>query len=325
MALIVILVFLGVFGVIAVVAIASGSTAERNAKMALARLDTALASTGIKTEMSELIVDVRKSELMSTIPWLDRWLAKLELAPRMRRLLYQADLKWTVGGLMLMCAGAFIVPAYLIWLRTHALLFALVVGLALSTLPFVLVLQKRSRRMNQFEQGLPEALDLIVSALRVGHSLNAATGLVSRECPDPVGAEFRVTFDEMNYGLDLKSAMDNLVTRVPLQDLKIVATAILIQRESGGNLAEVLEKSSIVIRERFRLKRQINTHTAQGRLTGWILTLLPIVLAGLLYTVNPTMMSLLWTTEIGVKLLWTAGILIVIGGFIIRKIVKMDV
>jgi len=115
------------------------------------------------------------------------------------------------------------------------------------------------------------------------------------------------------------------VTRVPLQDLKIVATAILIQRESGGNLAEVLEKSSIVIRERFRLKRQINTHTAQGRLTGWILTLLPIVLAGLLYTVNPTMMSLLWTTEIGVKLLWTAGILIVIGGFIIRKIVKMDV
>jgi tight adherence protein B len=122
MALIVILVFLGVFGVIAVVAIASGSSAERNAKMALARLDTALASTGAKAEMSELIVDVRKSELMSTIPWLDRWLTKLELAPRMRRLLYQADLKWTVGGLMLMCGGAFIVPAYLIWLRTHALL-----------------------------------------------------------------------------------------------------------------------------------------------------------------------------------------------------------
>jgi tight adherence protein B len=119
--------------------------------------------------------------------------------------------------------------------------------------------------------------------------------------------------------------MDNLVTRVPLQDLKIVATAILIQRESGGNLAEVLEKSSTVIRERFRLKRQINTHTAQGRLTGWILTLLPVVLAGLLYTVNPTMMSLLWKTEIGVKLLWIAGTLIVIGGFIIRKIVKMDV
>ena len=103
-------------------------------------------------------------------------------------------------------------------------------------------------------------------------------GLVTRECPDPVGAEFRVCFDEQNYGLELKTALENMITRMPLQDLKIVVTAILIQKESGGNLAEVLEKTAQVIRERFRLKRQVMTHTAQGRLTGLILTLLPVVL-----------------------------------------------
>ena len=116
-----------------------------------------------------------------------------------------------------------------------------------------------------------------------------------------------------------------MVTRVPIQDVKIVATAILIQRESGGNLAEVLEKTAQVIRERFRLKRQVMTHTAQGRLTGWILTLLPVVLGFLLYLVNPDLMSLLWKKPLGVKLLYVAGVMIFIGGMIIRKIVNMDV
>jgi len=123
----------------------------------------------------------------------------------------------------------------------------------------------------------------------------------------------------------LKSALDNLVVRVPLQDVKIVATAVLIQRESGGNLAEVLDKTAQVIRERFRLKRQVSTHTAQGRLTGWILTLLPVVLGFLLYLVNPELMSNLWKKDLGIKLLYAAGSMIVIGGLIIRKIVNMDV
>jgi len=148
---------------------------------------------------------------------------------------------------------------------------------------------------------------------------------VSRECGDPVGSEFKVCFEEQNYGLELKTALDNIISRVPLQDLRIVATAIMIQKESGGNLAEVLDKTSHVIRERFRLKRQIGVHTAQGRLTGWILTFLPIVLGIALYTVNPEMMSILWKTAIGVKLLWAAACGILIGGVIIHKIVNMDV
>jgi len=320
---IIVLVFLGVFAVVGLLFAASGSGSSEQARVLMTRLESAIAVG--KPEMSDLIVDVRKNELMSAIPWLDRWLAKVEIAPRLRRLLFQANVKWTVGGLVLFCCIAAVVPAYLVYLRTGAILAAVLVGLVTGSAPFGYVWQMRKKRMNKFEQGLPEALELIVSALRVGHSLNAAMGLVSRECQDPVGGEFRLTFDEMNYGLELKSALDNLATRVPIQDVKIVCTAILIQRESGGNLAEVLEKTSTVIRERFRLKRQVLTHTAQGRLTGWILTLLPVVLGGILYMVNPDLMSNLWKKELGIKLLYAASGMIVIGGLIIRKIVNMDV
>ena len=317
------LVFLGVFMIVVLVAAASGSGATDQTRAIMTRLESAIAVG--KPEMADLIVDVRKHDVMSTIPWLDRALTKMELAPCIRRFLYQANVKWTVGQLSLLCAACFIVPAYLVYLRTDAMLFGFLIGLVTGAGPIIFVFQKRKRRLGKFEQGIPEALELIVSALRVGHSLNAAMGLVSRECADPVGGEFRMTFDEMNYGLELKSALDNMVTRVPLQDVKIVATAILIQRESGGNLAEVLEKTAQVIRERFRLKRQVLTHTAQGRLTGWILTLLPIVLGVLLYMVNPDLMSLLWKKPMGVKLLYAAGVMIFIGGMIIRKIVNMDV
>jgi tight adherence protein B len=291
----------------------------------LARLDSALATNKTKSDMSDLLVDIRKNELLSTIPWIDKILRRVELTPRLRRMLYQADLKWTVGGLVMMCAGCFLIPAYLIYLRTGALLFGLLGGLVIGFAPIGFVMFKRTKRLAKFEEGLPEALDLIVSALRVGHSLNSALGLVTRECPDPVGSEFRVCYDEQNYGLELKTALENMITRMPTQDLQIVVTAIMIQKESGGNLAEVLEKTAEVIRERFRLKRQVSTHTAQGRLTGIILTLLPIVLGCALYFISPTMMSLLWTTPIGIKLLYTAAGMIVVGGLIIRKIVNMDV
>lgn len=323
MLMIIVLVFLGVFLVVVLVAAASGTGASDQNRAIMTRLESAIAVG--KPDMADLIVDVRKNDVMSNIPWLDRALTKMELAPRIRRFLYQANVKWTVAQLALFCSVCFAIPAYLVYLRTSAMLFGFLIGLVTGAGPVIYVFQKRKRRLGKFEQGIPEALELIVSALRVGHSLNAAMGLVSRECADPVGGEFRVTFDEMNYGLELKSALDNLVTRVPLQDVKIVSTAILIQRESGGNLAEVLEKTAQVIRERFRLKRQVLTHTAQGRLTGWILTLLPIVLGVLLYMVNPDLMSMLWKKPMGVKLLYAAGVMIFIGGLIIRKIVNMDV
>lgn len=322
MGLIIGIVFLGVFTVIALLLVA-GTSRVSEGKQVIASLDSALATE--TQQVRDQIVNIRKTEMLSSIPWINRKLLKLDIAPRLSNLLHQADMKWTTGGLLTGCGLCFAVPSYLIYLRLGVFLPALLVGLLLGSAPLGWVLFKRSKRFAKFEQGLPEALDLMVSAIRAGHSLIAAMGLVTRECPPPVGSEFKICFEEQNYGLEMKTALDNLIIRVPLQDLRIVATAITIQKESGGNLAEVLDKTSHVIRERFRLKRQIGVHTAQGRLTGWILTFLPVVLGIALYCVNPKMMSILWTTPLGVKLLWGAACGIVIGGLIIRHIVNMDV
>jgi len=323
MLLIVALVFVGVFALVALPLLAGGTASSRQAKQMLATLDSAL-STESK-EVREQIVNLRKDELLSSIPWLNRRLGNIEFGPALQTLLDQAAIKWTAGGLLVASAAGFAIPAYLVDLRFNMILPALGVGLVLGSLPLLWVLHKRARRFAKFESGLPEALDLMVSGLRAGHSLIAAMGLVARESPDPIGGEFRICFEEQNYGLELKTAMDNLIKRIPLQGLRIAATAIMIQKESGGNLAEVLDKTSQSIRERFRLKRQVMVHTAQGRLTGWILTLLPVALGAALFAINPQMMSVLWTRSLGVKLLWTSAGMTALGAFIIRQIVNMDV
>ena len=322
MLLILVLVFVGVFLVVALVVSASMG-GDRQAKQVIATLDSALATESV--EARNEILNLRKSDKLSTIPWLNHRLLKLQIGPLLRGLLAQADLKWTVGGMLSMCLLCFVVPAYVLYWRTGSVPLALLVGAFLGFMPIAIAMFKRSKRFGKFEKGLPEALDMMVSALRAGHSLIAAMGLVARESPDPIGTEFRICFEEQNYGLEMKTAIDNLLNRIPMQDLRIVATAIMIQKETGGNLAEVLDKTSWVIRERFRLKRQVATHTAQGRMTGIVLTLLPIILGIALYFVNPTLMSILWTRPIGIKLLWVASIMIVIGGLIIRHIVNMEV
>jgi tight adherence protein B len=323
MLLVLALVFFGIFVIVALLLIASGTGASQRTKQTLTLLASALA-VGSR-ELEDQMVDIRKHELLSAIPWINRWLLKIELAPRLRVTLYQANVNWTAGGLLLMSAACFVIPAYLVYLRTGAFFFALAIGLALGFVPLLYVLHKRRQRFTKFEEELPEALNLMVSALRAGHSLVAALGLVGSESPEPIGSEFKICCDEQNYGLELRTALDNLVTRVPLQDMRIVTTAILIQKESGGNLAEVLDKAAYLIRERFRLKRQVRIHTAQGRLTGWILSFLPIVLGVSLYLVNPENMSLLWKRDIGIKLLYTAAGMTITGALIIRKIVRMDV
>lgn len=323
MGLIIGLVFMGVFAVIVLLAVATSAGASQRAKQALASLDSALATES--ADIRDQIVNLRKNEAFSDIPWLNRRLLKFQLTPHLYNLLHQADLKWTAGGLLAACGLCFIVGAYLVYWRLDSILIALLFGLVVGCAPVGYAVFKRSKRFDKFQEGLPEALDLMVNALRAGHSLIAAMGLVSRECADPVGSEFKACFEEQNYGLEMKAAFDNMIVRVSVQDLKIVATAIMIQKESGGNLAEVLDKTSHVIRERFRLKRQIRTHTAQGRLTGIVLTLLPVGLGVVLYFLNPGLMSLLWTTEIGRKLMWAAFGGILLGGFIINRIVNMDV
>jgi len=219
MLLIIILVFAGVFLVVALLLLAGDSGASQQQKQTLANLQSALATKSV--QVSDAIVDVRKKELLSAVPMINRWLLKVELAPKLRLWLYQANLSWTAGGLMLMTFAAFVLVGYLTYLRSGSVIFSAILGAAIASLPSFWVMQKRRRRFNDFESGLPEALDLMVSALRAGHSLVAALRLVAEESPDPIGVEFKLCFEEQNYGLELRTAMDNLITRVPLQDLRI--------------------------------------------------------------------------------------------------------
>jgi tight adherence protein B len=319
--LLTIMVFLAIFAVAGLLLSLGGGAAEQK-KQTAARLEAIMMNGRAAAEEP---VDVRKREFMSSIPLLNRLLANLDLAPKLRDLLSQANLEWTPARLLLMSTACCVIPGYLVYLRTGVVILSAVLGILFGAIPFAYVFLKRGKRFDQFEQGLPAALDLMVSGLRSGHSLVSAMSLVAREVPDPIGREFRICFDEQNYGLELRTAMHNMAQRVPIQDVRIVITAILIQKETGGNLAEVLDKCSHVIRERFRLKREIKTKTAQGRLTGIILTLLPVILGFLLYLVNPKHISLLWTRPLGLKMLYTATVMTVVGGLIIRKIVRIRV
>ncbi|HEX8710220.1 MAG TPA: type II secretion system F family protein, partial [Terracidiphilus sp.] len=239
----VVLAFVGAFVVTALLLIAMNiSTAARQSKKAAAALQEAVGSERSVSLLPP--TDFRKTQQkVSAVPWVNTVLAKTDFVPRLQRLLKEADLKWSVGALFLMSLAAFTFSAYLLYLRLQSPIVSLAVGIVAGTLPFAFVFFKRQKRIEKFEQGLPVALDLMVSALRVGHSFTAAIGVVTRECPDPVGSEFKICYDEQNYGLDLRTALENLVERMPMQDLRIVVTAILIQRESGGNLAELLEKA----------------------------------------------------------------------------------
>jgi tight adherence protein B len=320
----IILVFVAVFAIAAPILVwfSGAHNASKQEKVAEV-LDNALGKSS-DSESSDPL-SFRKADNHSNIPLLDRLLQRLDVIPRIAMLLRQADLKWTPGALVLMSAAAFAIPGYIVNLKTGVLFIALGVGAVAGSLPLLFVWFKRIQRFGKFEQQLPEALDLIVSGLRAGHSLSSALGLVTRECQDPLAGEFRLAFDEQNFGLDMRTSLENLVKRVPLQDLKMAITAIIIQRESGGNLAEVLEKTSYMVRERFRLKKQVKVHTAQGRMTGIVLTILPIGLGFGLWIVNPENESLLWTRAIGVKLLIGAACSLAIGTAFIQKIVRLKV
>jgi tight adherence protein B len=321
--LLTLLVFTGVFVVAALLLTASGAGASERTKQTLHRLDAILATETSRAK--DEMVDIRKEELLSAIPLLNRLLLRIEVTPKLRRLLYQADVALTPGGVLLMALSGWVIAGSLIYLRTGVVLISILLGSLAAAAPFVYVLNKRGRRFRKFEEQLPPALDMMVNALRAGQSLISAIGVVGREMADPIGPEFRTCYDEQNYGLELRTALDDLAIRIPIQDVRIVVTAILIQKETGGNLAEVLDKCSHVIRERFRLKREIRTKTAQGRLTGMVIAGLPVGLGFLLYLMNPAVMSLLWTRPLGLKMLYTGIIMMIIGGLIIRKIVRIRV
>ena len=286
----------------------------------------ALESELAPASLAELATDVRKKEVpLSRIQWLERLLTKTNLRDWFHLFLYQAGVKCSLETLMLVSIAGWLATAMVLWLWTNSVQAASMLSLFAPSLPFAWVKRQRTRRLARIEQQLPNALDMLVSALRVGHSMMTAIGFLGREMAEPLRMEFRKCFEEQNFGTDLRTAMVNFARRVPVQDVRIFVAAVLIQKESGGNLAEVLEKVAQTTRERFRLKKKISVHTAQGRATGWVLSLLPVGLGLLMYMANPDGISILWKTDVGRTLLYTASGMTITGGLIIRKIVDFRV
>jgi len=320
--LIILSICLSVFAVAVLIITTLGSRASKRVSSRLAALDQDL----VADMDDDTATDIRKRQLrLSAIPWLNQWLTRVNLASACSLFLYQAGVTLSLGTLLLLSVAGAAFSGYAMYSRSGDKLAAVLVSAALFQVPFFYVRRKRNRRLFLLEQQLPEALSMIASALRVGHSLVAGLGAVAQECPEPIGSEIRKCFEEQNYGIDLRTSLTNLTRRVPVQDFRIFAAAVLIQRESGGNLAEVLERVVQTARERFRLKKQVSVHTAQGRMTGWVLSLLPLVIGFAMYVMNPDGMSVLWTRDIGLKMLYVATGMDVVGALIIRKIVSIRV
>jgi tight adherence protein B len=320
MLLTVLSVCLCIFAIAVLVATLTGDGKSKLVTSRLAAFGQAVATH------TEAPADIRKSaETLSTIPWLNRWLGKVNLSSAARLYLYQAGVNLTLGALLLTSAAGTAVAGCILYYRLGELVPAALLATLFLPLPFRYVQMKRARRLSLLEQQLPEALSMMSSALRVGHSLAASLGAIAQESPEPIGGEMRKCFEEQNYGVDLRISLTNLTRRIPVQDYRIFVAAVLIQRESGGNLAEILDKVVQTARERFRLRKQVSVHTAQGRMTGWVLSLLPVVIGLAMYLTNPEGMSVLWKRQVGLEMLYSAAVMDVIGALIIRKIVRIRV
>jgi tight adherence protein B len=266
-----------------------------------------------------------KSEVGGALAALERAAKRHAKGAALSLWVEQSGMKIGVGTLLAVAALAGLAGAFLGGVIGGSVV-AMAAGAGIGVaLPFGVLKTKRRRRLNAFEEQFPEALDLIARALKAGHAFATGLKMVADEMAEPVGPEFRKTFDEQNFGLPLKDALENLTVRIPSLDVRFFATAVLIQRETGGNLSEILENLAHVVRERFKILRQVRVHTAHGRFTGWVLLALPAFLAVALMFINPDHMNLLFREAMGRQMLIAALIMQVIGYFWIQRVIKIEV
>jgi len=277
------------------------------------------------SHVEDVEVVLARNELMSEIPWVNRSLVQLQSALHLKRMLDQADLQITPSRLMMFSGMAGMLGALATSVLTYLIPVIVLVGLVTASIPLVHVWWKRKRRFDSFLEHLPDALDLMSRALSAGHAFSEALHMVSTEMPEPIATEFRKTYEEQNLGLSLKLALENLTERIPLLDLRMCITAILIQRETGGNLAEILEKVAHTIRERFRIMGDLKTLTTSSRMSAWLLCALPIFVALMVTVMNPDYMSVLWRDPRGHYLIAAALFMQITGMLIVRKILKIQI
>ncbi len=294
---------------------------EQRAQMRQRISEVLAYSTGIDDDELRLA----REELLSEIPLMHKLLIRLRSVTQIKRMIDQADLQLTVMRLFMFSAIAGLLAILAASATGINFFLALAVGAMAAVIPFLHVMWKRKQRFDKFLADLPEALELMARALAAGHAFTEAMNLVASEMPEPISKEFRQTYEEQNLGLSFKLALRSLSERVPLMDLHLCVTAILIQRETGGNLSEILEKVSYTIRERFRILEDLKTLTTQSRISAWVLCGVPIFIAITASVMNPDYMSILWDDPRGHKLIALASGMQIAGMLMIRKILQIKI
>ena len=283
------------------------------------RLHRRLKGGSDKTRARRHAEDTVKLEVLEAV--LNRAGGKLQ---PLRRLVDQSGVRVTISALVLTSGCLLLFTLLLVFSLTARPLAGLVAGVVAASLPFMYLHRVRTKRLRKFEEGFPDAIDLIARSLRAGHAFSTGLSMVAEEVDAPVGTEFKTIYEQQNYGIPMSDALKGLAQRVSLVDVRFFVTAVLTQREAGGNLAEVLNNLATVIRERFKVKRQVRVLSAHGRMSGWILAGLPPALAFAFMLVVPTHLESLFNDPLGVRMVVVALVLQVLGMLVIRRIVNIE-
>ena len=294
-----------------------GKAAQRIAR----RLQVMSGGTGRAGER----ISILKQRRFSAHDGFDRLLHGITPLQRIDALLIQAGSTLTVERFLGFSLASFLLALLASMRWPLPLALRLVLVLPALAIPYIMVRRARTRRLCHIEHQLPDAADFIARALRAGHSFTNVLQIVGNELPEPLSSEFRLAREEINYGVPMGEALHNMAARIPLTDLRYLIIAVLIQRESGGNLAEILGSISTIIRSRLKLVAQVRVLSAEGRMSAWILGLLPFAVMLVLALVNPDYVSLLWTDPTGIRLLWYAAGMILFGVIWLRKVIRIRI
>ncbi|HUA17030.1 MAG TPA: type II secretion system F family protein [Verrucomicrobiae bacterium] len=270
-------------------------------------------------------LDVVRDEQLSNIPALDAILRRSERVSAIQKMLEQAGLTFRAGNFLALCAAFGVGSAIIAYVLTQRLEFTWMAMLVGCMMPYAYASFRRTKRFEKFEELFPEAIDTLARAVRAGHAFTTAIELITSEISEPISGEFRQLYEEQKFGMPVRDALMNLTERVPLVDVKFFVTAVMLQRETGGNLAEILDNLSYVIRERFKIQRQVRVYTAQGRLTMALLMGMPPIIVTVMLVLNPGFIRPLFADPIGHTLLVAGITLQTVGYFVIRKIIRIQV
>jgi tight adherence protein B len=297
---------------------------QRSARARLLRDRLASVDKAVERKPSEELALLR-DEALSEIPALDSLLRRSQRISNLQDRLSQAGLTIRAGNVLLLCLLSAATLGVVAVIASGSLMFGLVGAGVGALIPYSYASYKRTKRFQKFEELFPEAIDTLARAVRAGHAFTTAIEMISNEVSEPVASEFRKLFEEQKFGLPVRDALMNLTERIPLVDVKFFVTAVMLQRETGGNLAEILDNLSYVIRERFKILRQVRVYTAQGRLTMMLLMGLPPIIVAAMLLLNPAFIHPLFTDYIGHILIVVGISLQTLGYFVIRKIIQIQV